>query len=148
MQEALSKVLFSSEKTEWETPGWLFNELDREFGFNLDVCATKENAKYDMYFSPEDDGLSQDWMGLTCWMNPPYGREIGDWIKKAYEESLQGATVVCLLPARTDTAWFHEYIYEQAEIRFLRGRLRFDGANNSAPFPSMVVVFREEEGLK
>ncbi len=138
----VSKVLFSSQKTQWETPGWLFNELDREFGFNLDVCATEENAKCAMYFSPEDDGLSQDWMGLTCFMNPPYGRGIGEWIKKAYEENLKGATVVCLLPARTDTRWFHNYIYGKAEIRFLRGRLKFVGAKNSAPFPSMVTVSR------
>lgn len=141
----ISKVLFSSNKTEWETPGLLFNELDREFNFTLDVCATAENAKCKRYFSPEDDGLSQSWQGEVCFMNPPYGREVGAWVKKAYEESVKGATVVCLLPARTDTAWFHDYIYGKAEIRFLRGRLKFSGAKNSAPFPSMIVIFNSHK---
>jgi site-specific DNA-methyltransferase (adenine-specific) len=141
----ISKVLFSSNKTEWETPGWLFNELDREFNFTLDVCAIAENAKCKRYFSPEDDGLSQSWQGEVCFMNPPYGREVGAWVQKAYEESRKGAKVVCLLPARTDTAWFHDYIYGKAEIRFLRGRLKFSGAKNSAPFPSMIVIFNSHK---
>jgi len=138
----MNPVLFSSKTDEWETPQALFDELDREFGFTLDVCALPENAKCDLFFTPETDGLSQSWKGHICWMNPPYGREIGKWVKKAYEESQRGATVVCLLPARTDTRWFHDYIYGKAEIRFLRGRIKFVGAENSAPFPSMIVIYR------
>jgi len=140
----MNPVLFSSKKTEWETPQALFDELDREFGFTLDVCALPENAKCDLFFTPETDGLSQSWKGHICWMNPPYGKEIGRWVEKAYRESKQnGTTVVCLLPARTDTRWFHDYIYGKAEIRFLRGRIKFVGAENSAPFPSMIVIYRE-----
>lgn len=137
------KALFSSEKTEWETPQKLFDELNEEFGFEIDVCATHQNTKCDRFFHRYIDGLKQPWHKYgTCWMNPPYGRDVGKWIKKAYEEAQLGATVVCLLPARTDTAWFHDYILGKAEIRFLRGRLKFEGAKNSAPFPSMIVVFR------
>lgn len=136
-------VHFSSKRIDWETPPDLFDELDAEFSFDLDVCALPENAKCAKYFTPEDDGLDQEWTG-TCWMNPPYGREIKRWIKKASES---GVAVVCLLPARTDTAWFHDYILGRAEIRFLRGRLRFVGATSSAPFPSMVVVFKNEMKL-
>ena len=139
-----TKVMFSSKKTEWETPQALFDELNREFGFTLDVCALPENAKCDLFFTPKTDGLSQSWKGHMCWMNPPYGREIGKWVKKAYEESQRGATVVCLLPARTDTRWFHEYC-TKGEIRFIKGRLKFGGCKNSAPFPSMIVIFRRRE---
>jgi len=139
-----TKVMFSSKKTEWETPRALFDELNREFGFTLDVCALPENAKCDLFFTPKTDGLSQSWKGHMCWMNPPYGREIGKWVKKAYEESQRGATVVCLLPARTDTRWFHEYC-TKGEIRFIKGRLKFGGCKNSAPFPSMIVIFRRRE---
>jgi phage N-6-adenine-methyltransferase len=134
-------VHFSSKTCLWETPQDFFDELDREFGFTLDVCALPENAKCRRYFSPERDGLKQDWTGV-CWMNPPYGREIGEWVAKAFESARNGATVVCLLPARTDTAWWHTYVMEATEVRFVRGRLRFGGAENSAPFPSAVVVFR------
>lgn len=130
-------VMFSSETDMWETPKWLFDELDKEFHFDLDVCAIPENAKCEQYFTPETDGLSQEWNG-TVWCNPPYGREIGKWVKKAAQSN---CTVVMLLPARTDTKWFHDYIYRKAEIRFLKGRLKFGGSQNSAPFPSMVVVF-------
>lgn len=137
---ATMSVHFSSQRMDWETPQWLFDQLDAEFGFELDVCATPENAKCERYFTPEHDGLSQEWTGV-CWMNPPYGREIGRWMRKAYESSLNGATVVCLVPARTDTAWWHDYA-AKGEVRFLRGRLRFVGARHSAPFPSAIVVFR------
>ena len=137
-------VMFSSKTDEWETPQDLFDELNREFGFALDVCALPENAKCDLFFTPKTDGLSQSWKGHMCWMNPPYGREIGKWVKKAYEESQRGATVVCLLPARTDTRWFHEYC-TKGEIRFIKGRLKFSGCKNSAPFPSMIVIFRRRE---
>ena len=136
-------VHFMSERSDWETPQSLFDVLNREFGCELDVCATAETAKCKAFFSPEDDGLSQEWTG-ACWMNPPYGREIGYWVKKAYESSLRGATVVCLLPARTDTRWWHTYVM-RAEVRLLRGRLRFGNAKNSAPFPSAVVIFRPPE---
>lgn len=133
-------VHFSSECHTWATPPDLFAELDREFGFTLDVCALPENSKCERFFTPDDDGLSQPWDGI-CWMNPPYGREIGRWMRKAFEESQRGATVVCLVPARTDTAWWHDWAMK-GEIRFLRGRVRFVGAKANAPFPSALVIFR------
>jgi phage N-6-adenine-methyltransferase len=134
-------VHYSSASTDWETPQWLFNILDQEFHFEVDVCATSKNAKVMTYFSPDLDGLAQPWYG-TCWMNPPYDRKkMKLWVRKAYMESrLNGATVVCLLPARTDTSWWWDYCIE-GEIRFLKGRLRFGDAENGAPFPSAVVVF-------
>lgn len=134
----MNRVLFSSKSENWETPLQFFQELDAEFHFDLDVCALPENAKCTRYYTPEDDGLSQPWNG-TCWCNPPYGRRISAWVKKAAESE---TTVVMLLPARTDTKWFHEYIYGKAEVRFIKGRLKFGGSKNSAPFPSMVVIFR------
>ncbi|WP_027717409.1 DNA N-6-adenine-methyltransferase [Desulfovirgula thermocuniculi] len=137
-----NRVLFSSATSEWETPQELFARLHAEFGFTLDVCARPWNAKCTRYFSPEQNGLIQEWAPETCWMNPPYGREISRWVRKAWEEAQKGATVVCLLPSRTDTAWWHEYVMRAAEIRFIRGRLHFEGAKNGAPFPSCVVVFR------
>lgn len=133
-------VHFSSERVEWETPQAFFDELDREFGFELDVCALPENAKCERFYTPEDDGLSKFWEGV-CWMNPPYGREISHWMRKAYEASLYGATVVCLVPARTDTRWWHDYAMK-GEIRFIKGRLKFGSATTSAPFPNAVVIFR------
>jgi phage N-6-adenine-methyltransferase len=138
-----TKVMFSSKTDEWETPQELFDELNKEFQFDLDVCATNMNTKCAVWYDKESDGLSRNWHYTgKCWMNPPYGRQIGKWVKKAYEESQKGCTVVCLLPARTDTKWFHEYIYGKAEIRFIKGRLKFGGSKNSAPFPSMIVIFR------
>jgi site-specific DNA-methyltransferase (adenine-specific) len=130
-----------AESSEWETPQDLFARLDAEFHFTLDPCATAENAKCARYFTREMDGLAQSWDGEVVFMNPPYGRGMGVWIKKASEAM---ATVACLLPARTDVRWFHDYVYGKAEIRFLRGRLKFGGAKNSAPFPSMIVVFKRE----
>jgi len=118
----------------------LFRALNAEFGFGLDVCATAENAKCDRFFTPAEDGLAQKWEGV-CWMNPPYGRAIGDWMKKAFESSREGATVVCLVPARTDTAWWHQFAV-RGEIEYLQGRIKFGNAKNSAPFPSAIVVFR------
>lgn len=118
--------------------------MNKEFHFNLDVCATKVNAKCEKYYTKKEDGLSQQWHG-NCWMNPPYGREIGKWMKKALEASKEGALVACLVPARTDTAWWHEYAMK-GEIRFIRGRLKFGGSQNSAPFPSAVVIFRPQKG--
>ena len=137
-----TEVMFSSKTDEWATPQDLFDRLNDEFHFTLDVAANADNAKCKQYFDKNKNGLNWDWGGC-CWMNPPYGREIGKWVKKAYEESLKGCTVVCLLPSRTDTRWFHDYIYGKAEIRFIKGRLKFGGCKNSAPFPSMIVVFRE-----
>ena len=131
--------LFSTGTDSWETPQWLFDQLNEEYHFTLDVCALPENAKCPNYFTPETDGLKQKWGGY-CWMNPPYGREIGKWMQKAYRESLNGATVVCLVPARTDTAWWHMWAMK-GKITFLRGRLKFGNSKNLAPFPSAIVVF-------
>jgi phage N-6-adenine-methyltransferase len=140
-------VHFSSATDMWATPQATFDALSAEFGpFDLDVCATNENAKCPCYFTPEDDGLSKRWLG-RCWMNPPYGRQIGAWMRKAYEEGLQrGVIVVCLIPARTDTAWWHDYAMK-GYVRFLRGRLKFGNAKSSAPFPSAVVVFSRDVAL-
>lgn len=125
---------------EWGTPQDLFDQLNDEFKFTLDVCATPENAKCERFFTPEDDGLCQEWTG-SCWMNPPYGRGIDKWIRKAYESSeAEGCSVVCLLPVRTDTAWFHDYVCK-GTVEFIRGRLKFGGCKNSAPFPSMLTIF-------
>lgn len=134
------EVMFSSKTDLWETPQALFEELNLEFGFQTDVCALPENAKCEVFYTPEQDGLSQEWTGV-CWCNPPYGRQIGKWVKKAAESK---ATVVMLLPARTGTKWFHDYILPNAEIHFIKGRLKFGGSKNSAPFPSMVCIFRNE----
>ena len=133
-------VHFSSKTDLWATPQKFFDKYDAVHKFTLDVCATKDNAKCAKFYTVEDDGLSQSWQGV-CWMNPPYGREIGAWMKKAYESSLQGATVVCLVPARTDTKWWHEYAMH-GQIEFIKGRLKFGDAKNSAPFPSAIVVFK------
>lgn len=139
-----NEVMFSSKTCEWETPQAFFDALNDEFHFDLDVCAIAENAKCPQYFTKEQDGLSQQWHG-RCWMNPPYGREIGKWVRKAYESVVTGECqlVCCLLPARTDTAWWHDYCIK-GKIRFVRGRLKFGGSKNSAPFPSAVVIFKKE----
>ena len=138
-----TKLMFSSEKDDWETPQDLFDELDDEFHFTLDAASSDLNAKCEKHYTVEDDGLSQSWAGNNVFLNPPYGRNMKDWMRKAYEESqAENTTVVVLVPARTDTAWFHDYVYEKAELRFLRGRLKFGGCENSAPFPSLVVVYR------
>lgn len=138
-----TELMFSSATDLWATPQDFFNELDKEFHFTLDPCATPENAKCKLYYTKQDNGLIQDWGGETVFCNPPYGKEIGAWVKKCHEEgNRQHTKVVMLIPARTDTAYFHDYIYHKAkEIRFIRGRLKFGGSKNSAPFPSMVVVF-------
>lgn len=141
---AINEGMFSSATDNWATPQKLFDELNAEFHFELDVCASAENAKCKKYYTREVDGLAQKWNG-RCWMNPPYGREIGKWIKKAYEEVANGNAelVCCLLPSRTDTAWWHDYCMK-GEIRFIRGRLKFGDSKNSAPFPSAIVIFRKE----
>lgn len=143
----INNALFSSRSFDWETPDELFNKLNEEFSFTIDVCADASNTKCRRYFSPEQNGLAQDWSREVCWMNPPYGREVGKWVKKAYEEAQRGALVVCLLPARTDTGWWHEYVMKASEVRFIKGRLKFKGSKNSAPFPSCIVVFKPSRGI-
>ena len=147
-------VHFSSKSDMWETPQDFFNKLNEEFNFDIDVCALPENAKCKKYFTPEQDGLSQKWEGV-CFMNPPYGSKISKWIKKAWESAQEGAVVVCLIPARTDTSYWHDYCMK-GEIRFLRGRLKFRNRTlpsyredgnvkiSPAPFPSAVVIFRNK----
>jgi len=136
-------LMFSSETDLWATPQDFFDSLNDEFNFTLDPCANPQNAKCSKFYTLENDGLKQNWGGETVFCNPPYGRAIKDWVKKCYEESLKPNTkVVMLIPARTDTIYFHQYIYNKAkEIRFIKGRLKFGESKNSAPFPSMVVVF-------
>ena len=138
----INEGLFSSTTCEWSTPQELFDRLDAQYHFEIDVCARPENAKCDRYYTSEANGLAQEWRG-TCWMNPPYGREIGSWVRKAYESARDNdAKVVCLLPARTDTAWWHDYIKPFASnVEFIRGRIKFGGAKHGAPFPSVIVVF-------
>ena len=138
---AISTALYSSRTEEWATPQDLFDQLNAEFGFTLDTAACAENAKCPRFYTKEDDGLSKPWEG-TVWCNPPYGKTIGLWMKKGYESSLAGATVVMLVHSRTDTRWFHDWVYHKAELRFLRGRLKFGGSKHPAPFPSMLVVYR------
>ena len=134
--------MFSSKTDLWSTPNDFFDKLNDEFHFTLDPCSTHENAKCYKHFTEDENGLLQDWGNEVVFCNPPYGRQIKDWVKKSYEESQKGnTTVVMLIPARTDTIYFHEYIYHKAEIRFIKGRLKFGNAKNSAPFPSMVVIF-------
>jgi phage N-6-adenine-methyltransferase len=125
---------------EWATPQDLFDALDAEFAFTLDVCALPENAKCESYFTPEEDGLAQEWGG-ACWMNPPYGHAIAAWLQKARAAAKAGATVVCLVPASTDAAWWWAHC-RRGEVRFIRGRLKFGDASTPAPFASAVVVFR------
>lgn len=140
-----TNLMFSSKTDLWETPQDFYDKLNEEFHFTLDVCALPENAKCEKFYTPKQDGLSLPWEGV-CWCNPPYGREIKKWVRKAWFSSAAGSIVVMLLPARTDTQWFHDYIYDmpRVEVRFLRGRLKFGGCKNTAPFPSMVAIFREE----
>ena len=142
----MSRGLLSSKNMNWCTPQKFFNELDSEFHFTLDAAATVVSAKCRKYFTREDDGLQRSWQGERVFCNPPYGTELSKWVKKAYEESLNPDTlIVMLIPARTDTKYFHEYIYGKAEIRFIKGRLKFtDEEGNrysSVPFPSMLVIF-------
>lgn len=139
-----TELMFSSNTDLCSTPKDFFDKLDQEFHFTLDPCATSDNAKCEKYYTKEQDGLQQEWRG-TVFCNPPYGRELPKWIKKCHDESTH-STVVMLIPARTDTKAFHDYIYGQSEIRFVRGRLKFGNSKNSAPFPSMVVVFRNKGG--
>ena len=140
----INNGLMSSNTDEWATPQMFFDELNIEFNFTLDPCCTHENAKCKKYYTKEQDGLKQDWSKDIVFCNPPYGKKISEWVKKCYEENQKGATVVLLIPARTDTKYFHEYIYKQHEIRFIKGRLHFNDGKQSAPFPSMVVIMRSD----
>lgn len=140
-----TETLFSHEKDDWPTPQWLFDELNEEFHFNLDPCASDTNHKCEKYFTPEQDGLQMSWGGYRSFINPPYSN-ISAWVKKAYEESREKNTLCCLLiPARTDTRYFHDYILHRSEIRFLKGRIKFGDAKFNAPFPSMLAIFRGPE---
>lgn len=140
-----TKLMFSSTTPEWDTPQNLFDELNAKYNFTLDPASTDQNAKCENHFTILDDGLSKNWGGQSVWLNPPYGREIGKWVKKAYEEGMKpGTVVVCLLPARTDTAWYHDYC-TKGKVQFIRGRLKFGNSKSSAPFPSMIVVFKPSE---
>ena len=138
----INKGLFTSNTNEWATPQNFYDQINKEFIFSLDVAANKDNSKCPRFYDKSDNGLSKSWDNETVWCNPPYGREIGKWVKKASEAT--GGVVVMLIPARTDTRYFHDYIYQKknVEIRFLKGRLKFGDSTNSAPFPSMVVIFR------
>ena len=144
VKQTNTDIRFSSLTDLWYTPQYIFDNLNQEYNFTLDVCATSENTKCNIYFTEEDNALIQEWIGI-CWMNPPYGRNISKWIKKAYESAQKGATVVCLLPAKTDTAWWHDFITKSSEIRFIKGRLKFGDCANPAPFPSVIVVFRHND---
>jgi len=140
----ITSGLMSSLSDDWGTPQKVFDELNKEFSFTLDACASSHNFKVANYFDIEKDGLIQTWEGVI-WMNPPYGRTIKLWMQKAYEAWQGGATVVCLVPARTDTAWWHDYAAKASEIRFMRGRLKFEKPglkSDAAPFPSAIVIFR------
>ena len=140
----INKGLFTSQSEEWETPQYVFRALDSEFHFEVDVCATSQNAKCKTFFDVTVDGLKQEWSPFRCWMNPPYGSKISNWVRKAYQESQSGALVVCLLPARTDTKWWHHSAMKAGEIRFIEGRISFGQGKQSAPFPSCVVIFYPE----
>ena len=138
----INKALFSSNSDEWATPQELYNELNAEFNFNLDACATDDNHKAPAYFTKAEDGLTKNWGGYRLFINPPYSN-ISAWVKKAYYESFKPNTlIVLLIPARTDTKYFQEYIYHRAEVRFIKGRLHFNNSKTGAPFPSMLVIYR------
>jgi len=138
------EVMWSSATDDWSTPQNIFDTLDREFNFTLDPCATPKNAKCKLFYTKKENGLAQSWVGHSVFMNPPYGREIGAWVRKAWLSGENADTkVVCLLPARTDTTWFHKYCVK-GEIWFIKGRLKFGGSKNSAPFPSMIVIFDQK----
>ena len=142
------QACLSSKTDNWATPQDFFDKLNEEFHFTLDPCANEENHKCDLFYTTEQDGLTKDWGGHVVFCNPPYGKEIADWVRYSYEQSQKpNTTVVMLIPARTDTRYFHDYIYGKAEIRFIKGRLKFGDATTAAPFPSMVVVYRKNNWL-
>jgi site-specific DNA-methyltransferase (adenine-specific) len=140
---AIHKALYSARSEEWPTPQSFFDELNREFKFTLDPCATRSNAKCANYLTRRENGLERDWGTHVVFCNPPYGKAIYSWTRKCYEASRKGALVVLLAHARTDTRWFHDWVYgKAAELRFIRGRLRFGNGKHVAPFPSLVAVYR------
>jgi phage N-6-adenine-methyltransferase len=144
-KQSLGAVGFSSTSSEWDTPQDFYDKLDKQFNFTLDPCATPKSTKCKKYYTEEDDGLTQDWKGHTVFVNPPYGRGIGAWFKKGYEESKKHNTVVVMLiPSRTDTKWWHDYVMKAKEVHLVRGRLKFGTSDNAAPFPSAVVVFHSD----
>ena len=138
----INSSIYSSNKPDWSTPNYLFDLLNTEFNFTIDVCANELNKKCNAFYSIEEDGLSKSWNGII-WMNPPYGRGIDKWIEKAYKSSLDGCICVCLVPVRSDTKWWHKYVMKASEIRFLTKRLSFEGSNNKAPFPAAIVIFKQ-----
>lgn len=143
----INSLMFSSKKDDWETPQQLFDKLDDEFNFSWDLAATKENSKCEQYIDKSDDSLSVNWSELVgnLWLNPPYGRQIKKWVKKASETDLKDSYLVMLIPARTDTSYWHDYIFGKAEIKFLRGRLKFEingVPKDAVPFPSALVIFK------
>ena len=141
----ITKGLTSTGNIVAETPKYLFDKISSIFNFSLDVCALPENAKCENYYTPKDDGLSKPWMG-GVWCNPPYGREISSWVKKAYEESQKeyNSFVLMLLPARTDTKWWWEYVQGKATLFFIKGRVKFGDHNVGAPFPSVLALYMKE----
>jgi site-specific DNA-methyltransferase (adenine-specific) len=142
MDKNTQEAMFSSKSTDWGTPQSFYDELNSKYNFTLDPCASDKNHKCSKYYTKKDDGLKQNWAGNTVFMNPPYGKEIKGWIQKAYQESRKPkTTVVCLLPARTDTTYWHDYCMRADEVHFIKGRLKFGDGKNGAPFPSAVVVF-------
>ena len=145
MDKNTTQVMFSSKSNEWATPQDFFDKLNSMYGpFTLDAAASLDNYKVGKYYTESDDSLSKDWGNNTVFLNPPYGRKLKDWVKKAYEEGrANSTTVVALIPARTDTKYWHDYVMKADEILFVRGRLKFGDETNSAPFPSAVVVFRQ-----
>ncbi len=152
------KLMFSSNRQDWATPKEIFKQLDKEFHFTLDPCCTEKTAKCKKFFTPKEDGLKQSWEGERCFVNPPFGREQAAWIKKGYKESRKPNTlVVFLIPARTDTRHFHQYLYGKAELRFIKGRIKFINPESktpkekwtAAPFPSMVAILgRKQQDAK
>lgn len=137
-------LMWSSERTDWSTPQDFFDKLNEEFHFTLDPCADDLNHKCEKYYTMDQDGLQQDWSGERVFCNPPYGRDVVKWVRKCFDEVYAGGCkiAVILLHARTDTRWFHDYVYNKSEVRFVKGRLKFGGQEQPAPFPSMVVIFR------
>ena len=146
MDKQTTATMFSSKSLEWATPQHFFDQLEERFGkFTLDPCANASNYKVKHHFTESEGGLEKDWGGHQVFMNPPYGRQIKHWIKKAYEEGQKNnTTVVALIPARTDTRYWHDYVMKSSAIYFVKGRLKFGNGENSAPFPSAVIVFKKE----
>lgn len=145
MDDNALQVLFSSKTDDHSTPQDFFDKLNEEYNFELDVCATESNAKCSKFFTKEQDALKQNWEG-TCWMNPPYGRDIILWMEKAYKEHKKNKNIiVCLVPVRTDTNWWHSYVEGKAKVKFIKGRLKFGNSTNSAPFPSALVIYKPRQ---